>query len=182
MQGVNAFGKWNVEIHEIDVAPVQIQGPKSGDLMRKLFGPDVDNVPYYGLMRGKVGGREVIISRSGFSAEAGYEIYLYDATKYAEDMWYAVLEAGKEFNLRVIAPGHHRRIEAGILSWGQDMDQEINPFEIGLGWQVDFSKDDFIGKAALQKNQGGRPDPQTVRRAHGRRGHHLVSLRLLPCV
>ena len=151
MQGVNAFGKWNVEIHEIDVAPVQIQGPKSGDLMRKLFGPDVDNVPYYGLMRGKVGGREVIISRSGFSAEAGYEIYLYDATKYAEDMWYAVLEAGKEFNLRVIAPGHHRRIEAGILSWGQDMDQEINPFEIGLGWQVDFSKDDFIGKAALQK-------------------------------
>lgn len=151
LQGVNAFGKYDVEIHEIDVAPVQIQGPKSGGLMRKLFGAAIDDVPYYGLMRGKIGGRDVIISRSGFSAEAGYEIYLYDATQYAEDMWNAVLEAGEEFNLRVIAPGHHRRIEAGILSWGQDMDQEVNPFEIGLGWQVDFDKDEFIGKAALQK-------------------------------
>lgn len=151
LQGVNAFGKYNVEIHEIDVAPVQIQGPKSVALMRKIFGAEIDNVPYYGLMKGKVKGRDVIISRSGFSAEAGYEIYLYDAHKYAEDMWNAVLEAGKEFNLRVIAPGHHRRIEAGILSWGQDMDQEVNPFEVGLGWQVDFSKDAFIGKEALQK-------------------------------
>lgn len=151
LQGVNAFGKYDVEIHEIDVAPVQIQGPKSTDLMRKLVGAGIDEVPYYGLMRAKVGGREVMISRSGFSAEAGYEIYLYDATKYAEDMWNAVLEAGKEFNLRVIAPGHHRRIEGGILSWGQDMDQEVNPFEVGLGWQVDFSKEAFIGKDALQK-------------------------------
>ena len=154
LQGVNAFGKYDVDIHEIDVAPVQIQGPKSVDLMRKLVGAGIDEVPYYGLMRTQVGGREVMISRSGFSAEAGYEIYLYDATKHAEDMWNAVLEAGKEFNLRVIAPGHHRRIEAGILSWGQDMDQEVNPFEVGLGWQVDFSKEAFIGKDALQKIHG----------------------------
>ena len=153
LQGVNAFGKYDVEIHEIDVAPVQIQGPKSVALMRKLVGAEIDNVPYYGLMKATVGGRDVIISRSGFSAEAGYEIYLYDAHVHAEDMWNAVLEAGKEFNLRVIAPGHHRRIEAGILSWGQDMDQEVNPFEIGLGWQVDFSKESFIGKEALQKIQ-----------------------------
>lgn len=151
LQGVNAFGKYDVEIHEIDVAPVQIQGPKSTDMMRKLVGSEIDDMKYYGIMKSQVGGRDVIISRTGFSAEAGYEIYLYDATKYAEDMWNAVLEAGKEFNLRVIAPGHHRRIEAGILSWGQDMDQEVNPFEIGLGWQVDFGKDDFIGKAALEK-------------------------------
>jgi aminomethyltransferase len=150
LQGVNAFGKYDVEIHEIDVAPVQIQGPKSVALMRKLVGAGIDDVPYYGLMKAQVGGRDVIISRSGFSAEAGYEIYLYDAHQHAEDMWNAVLEAGKEFNLRVIAPGHHRRIEAGILSWGQDMDQEVNPFEVGLGWQVDFGKDDFIGKKALE--------------------------------
>ncbi len=151
LQGVNSVAKMDVSIHEIDVAPVQIQGPKSMDLMRKIFGAEIDDVPYYGLMRGKVRGRDVIISRSGFSAEAGFEIYLYDATKYAEDMWYGILEAGEEFNLRVIAPGHHRRIEAGILSWGQDMDQEVNPFEVGLGWQVDFSKAEFIGKEALAK-------------------------------
>jgi glycine cleavage system aminomethyltransferase T len=66
-------------------------------------------------------------------------------------MWNAVLAAGEAHNLRVIAPGHHRRIEAGILSYGQDMDVETNPYECGLGWQVDLSKEEFIGKAALQK-------------------------------
>ena len=153
MQGVNAVENMDVEIHEIDVAPVQIQGPKSVPLMRKIFGEAIDAVPYYGLMEGKVGGCSVIVSCTGFSAEKGYEIYLRDATVNAEKMWNAILEAGKEFNLRVIAPGHHRRIEAGILSWGQDMDQEVNPFEIGLGWQVDFSKERFIGKAALEKQR-----------------------------
>ena len=157
LQGVNAVANMDVEIHEIDVAPVQIQGPKSTPLMRKLFGEALDNLPYYGVMRGQVGGREVLVSRTGFSAEAGYEIYLYDATVHAEDMWNAVLAAGEEFNLRVIAPGHHRRIEAGILSWGQDMDQEVNPFEIGLGWQVDLSKDNFIGKEALAKIKAAGP-------------------------
>ena len=157
LQGVNAVANMDVEIHEIDVAPVQIQGPKSTPLMRKLFGEALDNLPYYGVMRGQVGGREVLVSRTGFSAEAGYEIYLFDATVHAEDMWNAVLAAGEEFNLRVIAPGHHRRIEAGILSWGQDMDQEVNPFEIGLGWQVDLSKDNFIGKDALAKIKAAGP-------------------------
>ena len=151
LQGVNAVENMDVEIHEIDVAPVQIQGPKSEPLMRKIFGAAIDEVPYYGLLKGEVGGCPVIVSCTGFSAEKGYEIYLYDATVNAEKMWNAILAAGEEFNLRVIAPGHHRRIEAGILSWGQDMDQEVNPFEVGLGWQVDFSKERFIGKAALEQ-------------------------------
>jgi aminomethyltransferase len=66
-------------------------------------------------------------------------------------MWYTILEAGKKHNLKVIAPGHHRRIEAGILSYGQDIDIEVNPFQCGQGWQVDLKKDDFIGKKALAK-------------------------------
>ena len=151
LQGVNAFDRYDVVINEIDVAPVQIQGPKSTNLMRDLVGAGIDEVPYYGLMWAEVGGCKVVISRTGFSAEAGFEIYLFDATKNAEKMWNAVLAAGKAHNLRVIAPGHHRRIEAGILSHGQDMDVETNPYECGLGWMVDLSKDDFIGKAALQK-------------------------------
>lgn len=84
-------------------------------------------------MKAKVGGVDTIISRTGWSAERGYEIYLYNSINNAERMWNAVLEAGVKHKLRVIAPGHHRRIEAGILSWGQDMDIEINPFECGLG-------------------------------------------------
>ena len=153
LQGVNTFAGKDVEIHEIDVAPVQIQGPKATPLMVKIFGKEIEEIPYYGLLKSKIKGRDVIISKTGFSAESGYEIYLYDAHLYAEDMWNTVLEAGKEFNLCVTAPGHHRRIEAGILSWGQDMDQEVNPFEVGLGWQVDFTKETFIGKEALQKIQ-----------------------------
>ena len=66
-------------------------------------------------------------------------------------MWNKVLEAGEEFNLHVIAPSHIRRIEAAILSYGQDMDIETNPFEVNLDWQIDFSKADFIGKDALRK-------------------------------
>lgn len=151
LQGVNAASRMDVEIHEIDVCPVQIQGPKALPLMEKLVGADIRTVPYYGLLMDKqVAGCDVVISRSGFSGEPGYEIYLKDATVHADTMWNAVLEAGEEFNLKVIAPGHIRRIEAGILSWGQDMDIETNPFEVGLGWQVDFEKDDFIGKQALQ--------------------------------
>jgi len=120
LQGVNADGRFNCTIEEIDVCPVQIQGPKSKALMKDLIGDqvDLDNMPFYGLAEAKVGGRSCVISQSGFSGEAGYEIYLRDATKYADDMWNAVLDAGKKHSLMVIAPAHHRRIQAGILSWG----------------------------------------------------------------
>lgn len=150
-QGVNAFSGHDVTIREIDVAPVQIQGPKSVRLMTGLFGRKVLDIPYYGLMHARLGQLSVVVSRTGFSGEVGYEIYLRDATRHADELWHAVKKAGERHNLRVIAPSHIRRLEAGILSYGQDMDIETNPFEVGLGWQVDFSKDDFIGKAALQK-------------------------------
>jgi Glycine cleavage system T protein (aminomethyltransferase) len=75
---------------------------------------------------------DCVISQSGFSGEAGYEIYLKNATLYADDMWNAVLDAGKKHNLMVIAPAHHQRIQTGILSWGQDMDQQHNPFQCNL--------------------------------------------------
>jgi aminomethyltransferase len=159
LQGVNADKRFDVEIDEIDVCPVQIQGPKSLALMKDLIGDpvDLDNMPFYGLAEATVGGRSCVISQSGFSGEAGYEIYLRDATKYADDMWNAVVEAGKKHNLMVIAPAHHRRIQAGILSWGQDMDNEHNPFQCNLGYQVSLSgkgewdkKADYIGKEALE--------------------------------
>ncbi len=151
LQGVNHDKKFNVSIDEIDVCPVQIQGPKSVDLMADLVGDAVRDIPYYGLMEAKVGGRDCIISQTGFTGEKGYEIYLKDSTLYADDMWYAVLEAGKKHNLRVIAPAHHRRIAAGILSWGQDLDAETYPFQCNLGYQVPRKKtSDYIGKEALE--------------------------------
>ena len=171
LQGVNHDNRFNVHIDEIDVSPVQIQGPKAHALMNDLIGDQVkvDEMPFYGLAAAKVGGRDCIISQTGFSGEAGFEIYLYESTKYADDMWNAVLEAGKKHSLMVIAPAHHRRIQAGILSWGQDMDNEHNPFQCILGYQVSLSgkgewakKGDYVGKQALEKmgadlKSGGKP-------------------------
>ena len=152
LQGVNVGRRFDVRIAEIDVCPVQIQGPKSVDLMVDLFGPELAELPSYGLTEGTVAGHPVIISQTGFTGEKGYEIYLRDATRHAEDMWNAVLEAGKAHNLQVIAPAHHRRVAAGILSWGQDMDVETLPFQVNLGYQVPRKKEaDYIGRAALER-------------------------------
>ena len=151
LRGVNIGLGYNVSIAEIDVAPVQIQGPKSEALMVDMFGERVRELPFYGLLAGQVRGHDVIVSQTGFTGEKGYEIYLKDVTLHAEDLWYAVLEAGEAHNLKVIAPAHHRRIAAGILSWGQDMDQEVLPFQCNLGYQVPrLKKADYIGREALE--------------------------------
>ena len=102
-QGVNASAGYKVEINEIDVSPVQIQGPKSVLLMEKMFGSHVRNIPYYGLIHERLNGRAVTISRTGFSAEVGFEIYLHDATLYADDVWPHILEQG-----RGVRPARHR--------------------------------------------------------------------------
>jgi glycine cleavage system aminomethyltransferase T len=151
LQGVRVGTSYDVQIEEIDVCPVQVQGPKSEALMIDLIGPEVSDIPSYGLLEAKVAGHPVVISQTGFTGEKGYEIYLRDATLHAEDMWNAVLEAGKAHNLAVIAPAHHRRVAAGIVSWGQDLDAETLPFQANLGYQVSRTKEaDYIGKAALE--------------------------------
>ncbi|MDN5874735.1 MAG: hypothetical protein L0H29_10190, partial [Sinobacteraceae bacterium] len=102
-QGVNFKAGYDVTIQEIDVSPLQIQGPKAKRLMEKLFGDAVLDIPYYGLRPARLDGMDVIISRTGFSAEVGYEIYLRNATARADQLWDALVEAGREFNLQVIA-------------------------------------------------------------------------------
>ena len=151
LRGVNVGLGYDVTIGEIDVCPVQIQGPKSEGLMVDLVGEKVREIPYYGLMEARIAGHDVLVSQTGFTGEKGYEIYLKDATYHAEEMWNAVLEAGYRHNLMVVAPAHHRRIAAGILSWGQDMDQETLPFQCNLAYQVPRKKAaDYVGKARLE--------------------------------
>jgi glycine cleavage system aminomethyltransferase T len=152
LRGVNIGMGFDVAIAEIDVAPVQIQGPKSEALMVDLFGEQIRDIPFYGLFAGQVSGRDVIVSQTGFTGEKGYEIYLKDATLHAEELWYTVLSVGEKHKLRVIAPAHHRRIAAGILSWGQDFDQETLPFQCNLAYQVPRNKEaDYIGKERLEQ-------------------------------
>ena len=154
LQGVNVGKKHDVEIDEIDVCPLQIQGPLSENLMAKLAGEKVRDIPYYGLMETQIGGVEVVISQTGFSGEKGYEIYVRQAHENAELVWNAALVGGKEFGLQVVAPAHHRRIAAGILSWGQDMDFETSPFQVNLSYQVPRNKNaDYIGKAELERQR-----------------------------
>ncbi len=162
LQGVNVGMRMEVAIDEIDVCPVQIQGPKSLALMVDLVGDDIRDILYYGLLEAEIAGCRVVVSQSGFSGEKGYEIYLRNATLHAERLWHAVLEAGKAHQLLVIAPGHQRRIQAGILSWGQDIDHETVPFQCNLAYQVPRKKQgDYIGRAALERIRteiaAGRP-------------------------
>ena len=155
LQGVNVARARDVEIDEIDVAPLQVQGPLSEDLMADLLGGVVRDIPYYGLLEAEIAGVPVVVSRTGFSGEKGYEVYVRDATLNAEAVWHAIRGEGAAYGLQVIAPGHHRRIAAGILSWGQDMDSETSPFQVNLAYQVPRKKTaDYVGKAELERQRG----------------------------
>ncbi|MDQ0316488.1 glycine cleavage T C-terminal barrel domain-containing protein [Amorphus orientalis] len=154
LQGVNVGRRFDVDIAEIDVAPLQIQGPLSADLMAAVVGEEVREIPYYGLMEAEIAGCSVVVSQTGFTGEKGYEVYVRDATLNAEAVWYAIRGAGASFGLRVIAPAHHRRIAAGILSWGQDLDAETSPFQVNLAYQVPRKKaGDYIGKTELERQR-----------------------------
>jgi aminomethyltransferase len=127
--------------------------------MVDLFGESVLEVPYYFLRRYELDGMQVLVSRTGYTAELGYEIYLFEASGHADRLWETVLEAGRPHGLTVIGPCHIRRIEGGILAYGADMWLDTNPYEVGMGydWMVDLEqKADFIGKQALAriKEQG----------------------------
>jgi len=153
-RGVAHGSGLDVTVREPDVGPVQIQGPKSKDVMVELFGDDVLEVPYYFLRRYELDGMPVLVSRTGYTAELGYEIYLFEASRRGERLWDAVLEAGRPHGLAVIGPSHIRRIEGGILAYGADMWLDTNPYEVGMGydWMVDLEqKADFIGKQALAR-------------------------------
>jgi aminomethyltransferase len=152
--GIAAAKGMDVTVREIDVAPVQVQGPGSKDVLSDLVGDAVLDLPYYGLMKTDVDGMPVVVSRTGYTGEVGYEIYLYEASRNGDRLWHAVLDAGRPHGLEVIGPCHIRRIEGGILAFGADMWYENNPFEVGYhySWMVDLEQEaDFMGKEALRR-------------------------------
>ncbi len=153
-QGVALNSGLDVTISEPDVGPLQVQGPKSKDVMVDLFGEDIVDIPYYFMRSYELDGMDVFVSRTGYTAELGYEIYLHNATRDGVKLWDAVLAAGEPHGLRVIGPCHIKRIEAGILALGCDMWFDTNPYEVDMGyeWMVDLEQEaDFIGKAALKR-------------------------------
>jgi glycine cleavage system aminomethyltransferase T len=150
-QGVAVNSGLNVQIKEPDVSPLQLQGPTSGEIMIKLFGEDIKDLKYYWLREYNLDGIPLIVSRTGWSSELGYEIYLRDGTK-GNELYEKIMEAGTEHGLQ---PGHTssiRRIEGGMLSYHADADINTNPFELGFDRLINLDSDiNFIGKEALKK-------------------------------
>ena len=150
-KGVAVNSGLDVNLGEPDVSPLQLQGPRSGDIAKAIFGERIDGLKYYWLEEFELNGIPLIISRTGWSSELGYEIYLRDGSR-GNELWNHIMEIGKPMGL---VPGHTstiRRIEGGMLSYQADMDYTVNPFELGLERLVDLEMDaDFIGKEALKK-------------------------------
>ena len=150
-QGVAVNSGLDVRISEPDVSPLQLQGPTSQKIMVKLFGEDIRELKYYWLREYELDGIPLIVSRTGWSSELGYEIYLRDGLR-GNELYEKIMEAGKEHGLQ---PGHTssiRRIEGGMLSYHADADIHTNPFELGFDRLVDLDTDvNFIGKEALKK-------------------------------
>jgi glycine cleavage system aminomethyltransferase T len=150
-QGVAVNSGLDVTIGEPDVSPLQLQGPKSGKIMRALFGDEIMDLRYYWLREVELNGIPLIVSRTGWSSELGYEIYLRDGSK-GDLLWETIMAAGLDFGLK---PGHTssiRRIEGGMLSYHADADMSTNPYELGFDRLVNLDMEaDFIGKAALRR-------------------------------
>ncbi|MDA8770728.1 glycine cleavage system protein T [Planktomarina temperata] len=150
-QGVAVHSGLNVQIKEPDVSPLQLQGPNSGLIMQELFGDSITDLKYYWLRELELEGISLVVSRTGWSSELGYELYLRDGSK-GDQLWELIMAAGASHGLK---PGHTssiRRIEGGMLSYHADADIDTNPFELGFDRLVNLDMDaEFIGKAALRK-------------------------------
>ena len=149
--GVAVNSGMDVTIGEPDVSPLQLQGPKSPQLARALFGDRILNLKYYWLQETELDGIPLVVSRTGWSGELGYELYLRDG-RLGETLWEKVMSAGADYGIQPIAPNLIRSVEGALLSHGSDITLEDNPYTLGLDRLVDLDKEGgFIGKKALER-------------------------------
>jgi dimethylsulfoniopropionate demethylase len=137
----------DVEIDEPDVSPLGVQGPKADALMERVFGPAVRDIRFFRYKMLPFQGRDMLVARSGWSKQGGYEIYV-DGSEYGMPLWDALFAAGQDLNVRAGCPNQIERIESGLLSFGSDMRRENTPYECGLG-KFCNSPEPYIGRAAL---------------------------------
>jgi aminomethyltransferase len=150
-RGVALNAGMNVTITEPDVSPLQVQGPKAKPVIESLFGARVAGLGYYWFVETTLDGIPVVVTRTGWTGEVGYEIYLRDGSR-GDELWERVMAAGKPHDIRPTGPSDIRRIEAGILNWGADITLDTNVYEVGLERLVDDAKPgDYIGRDALRR-------------------------------
>jgi glycine cleavage system aminomethyltransferase T len=144
-----------VNIQEPDVSPLAIQGPKSFDVAAALFGDWVRELKYFSFKEVDFQGMPILLARSGWSKQGGYELYLRDGS-YGDQLWEIVMEAGKPFDIQPATPSSIERVESGLLNYWEDITEETNPYEVGLGKFVDLGQEvNFIGKDALKAVKTG---------------------------
>jgi glycine cleavage system aminomethyltransferase T len=150
-KGIAVNAGLDVTVCEPEVATLQMQGPKSAPLAEELFGPEAMDIKYYEFIETELAGSPVLLARTGWSAERGYEIYVRDTAK-GRDVWDTVMKAGQAYGIVPAVPSRIRRIEAGILDYSVDMDTKTNPFEVGMDRVVTLDTGrPFIGDEALRK-------------------------------
>jgi aminomethyltransferase len=152
----------DVELQDrtFELGLIAFQGPRAQDLLPSST--DLDAIPYFGWAEGDVAGIQTLVSRTGYTGEDGFELFI--AADRVGEVWDAILEDGKSAGVVPAGLGARdaARLEAGLRLWGNDMDETVNPYEAGLGWTVKLGKGDFIGRAALEEAKAEGPRRQTV--------------------
>ena len=147
--------KGNVELNDVSdaVSLLAVQGPHSLLTLQKLTAIDLKSIEYYHHVRGKLAGIDMLISRTGYTGELGYELYFEARNDLARTVWSAIFDAGQEFGILPVGLGARDtlRLEMGYCLYGNDIDQTTNHLEAGLGWITKLNKGDFVGRNALLK-------------------------------
>ncbi len=150
-KGLATGNKFDVKIFEPDVDIMAIQGPKSFELMEKVFGDKIVNLKFFGFDYFEFGGDKHLIARSGWSKQGGYEIYV-EHNVSGLKLYDHLFEIGKEFNIKPGCPNLIERIESGLLSYGNDIDNGDNPYECGFDKYINIDSEvNFLGKEKLKK-------------------------------
>ena len=153
IKGVAINSGLDVTVIEPDVSPLQLQGPKAPHVAYELFGDWALDLKYYRMQETELDGIPLAVSRTGWSGEFCYEIYLRDA-QYGEQLWERIMQVGEKYKIAPITPSTIRSIEGGLLSYCSDITLDDNPWTVGMGHFVHFDrKDNFIGRDALLKIQ-----------------------------
>lgn len=162
-KGLAAGSGFNVTVHDPDVFPLSLQGPKSETLLRRLIAEPVEDIRFFRFIHTRIADIDLVVARTGWSGQGGFELYLSEPAE-GERLWDIIAEAGTDLNLRAGCPNLIDRIETGLLSHGNDVTLANNPIESGLNRFFKMGKDaDYLGKQALEKIVAEGTSQQFVR-------------------
>ncbi len=176
----NLIGGASLTNRSDEISLLAIQGPNSKKLLQELTDFNLDNLEYYYAVETEIAGKKVLLSRTGYTGELGYELYI--PNEMGDHLWKAINEAGKKYNMALIGLGARDslRLEMKMALYGNDIDQTTNPIEAGLGWIVKLAKGEFIGSDAIAKIKEEKPGRKLVcmvlqQKAFPRQGYDIYS-------